>query len=438
MKLLNKIIFIFLLCFGNAVFAASGSMSIIRDTEIENFLRNIMKPIFISAGLNAKDISFYIVGDNNVNAFVMGGQNIFVYSGIFTSFDTPDAVIGILAHETGHIAGGHLARVGDSMSGVQNVSIGSILLGIGAMIAGAPELGQAIIFGGMQIGQQTYLKYSRGQEESADLLATEYLNKNNISSEALLVSMNKFYMNELDFSGNMEYFATHPLSRNRKEFVENKIRKENNLNVDWFNKIYGTEFNFIKAKIIAFNGGDLSFARGTDYEVYAKAIIFMRHGKTKEALASIDYLIDKYKNNPYFFELKGDIYLGANDVDNALIWYNKADELLKDNVLIKNTIAFIIIKYKKENLYNDAENKLNFVIKYDERNPGALKLMGELYFSKGDLAQSYLYLADYYSKIRDKKKALRYLDMAKKEPKDKKTERKIGDLEIFVNDIKTK
>lgn len=430
-----KYFFIFFLNI-NFVFAGS-KISLIRDAEIENFLYEISKPIFRSANLNPNDIKFYIVDDNSINAFVMDGQNIFVNTGTLTSFDTPDAILGILAHETGHISAGHLARNASELSSVQTIGLGSILLGIGAMIAGAPELGQTIIFGAMQVQQQSVLKYTRVQEESADSLAIKYLNDNNYSSSALLKSMNKFYMNELQYSNELEYYSTHPLSRNRKQFVENKLKNEKNIN-DNFNQKYQEKFNFIKVKILAYQSNKnkdyaSSIKFNTDYGKYANAIINMNNNNTKLALNDINYLIKKYQNNPYFYELKGDIYLKENNVNKALINYNISDKLLKNNILIKKMIAFIIVKYHQQDLYQKAIDNLNYVIQVENDDNASLKLLAEAYFLNNEKAMSYLTLAKYYISINDDKKATKYLEMAKKETDDKGILEKINDIQIGYN-----
>ena len=360
----------------------------------------------------------------------MGGQNIFVNTGTLTNFDTPDAVLGILAHETGHISAGHLARNASELSSVQSIGLGSILLGIGAMIAGAPELGHAIIFGGIQVQQQSVLKYTRVQEESADSLAIKYLNDNNYSSSALLKSMNKFYMNE--YSDELEYYSTHPLSRNRKQFVENKLKNEKNIN-DNFNQKYQEKFNFIKAKILAYQSNKskdyaTSIKFDTDYGKYANAIINMNNSNTKLALNDINYLIKKYQNNPYFYELKGDIYLKENNVNEALKNYNISDKILKNNTLIKKMIAFIIVKYHQQNLYQKAIDNLNYVIQVENDDNASLKLLAEAYFLNNEKAMSYLTLAKYYITINDDKKATKYLEMAKKETDDKNILEKINDI----------
>ena len=430
---MKNIIKYFLLfsCFINNIFA-NEKISLIRDTEIENFLYEISLPIFKSANLNPNDIHFYIINDNNINAFVMGGQNIFVNTGTIINFDTPDALLGIIAHETGHISGGHLARFNEQIGSMQNISIGSILLGIGALIAGVPELGQAIIYAGLQTQQQTILSYTRGQEEMADELATKYLNENNLSASALLYSMNKFYIDELSYSNNMEYYSTHPLSRNRKQFIENKIKNEHYLN-DNFNKKYQDKFNFIKYKILAYNN-QIEIKNGnSDYQKYANSIIYMKNNNIKKALSEINDLIKKYKNNPYFYELKGDIFLKNNNIKEALINYNIADNIIQNNTLIKKMIAFIIIKYDQQDLYQTAINNLNYISQKDTNDNSIFRLLAEVYYKNNETAMSYLNLSKYYVNLKKYDKANDYLKLALKNTSDKKIINQIDDLRLSIN-----
>jgi predicted Zn-dependent protease len=411
---------------------AGQQITLIRDAEIENFLYEISKPIFKSAKLNSNNIKFFIANDESVNAFVTGGQNIFINTGTLTSFNTPDAILGIIAHETGHISAGHLARYNIDTSSMQSISIGTILLGVGALLAGAPEAGQAIIFGGLQVSQQSILKYTRVQEEEADTLAVEFLNDNHLSASALLKSLDTFYMNELDYEDKIEYYSTHPLSRNRKRFIEDKI-KTDKLSNNTFNKKYNDKFNFIKAKILAYqkrNDANIDINTKSDYGKYASAIINMNQNNTKLALENINYLISKYKNNPYFYELKGEIYLKENNIIEALKNYEISDKILKNNTLIKKMIAFIIVKYKLQNMYKNAIDNLNFIIQIDADDSGALKLLAEAYFNNNEKAMSYLMLAKYYMILKDDKKVNQYLNMATKETTDVNILKKIDDLKV--------
>jgi len=424
-----------LICFIDNVFAAGG-IAIVRDTEIESYLREISKPIFESAGLNSSDIKFYVVNNNSINAFVTGGQNIFVHTGTLTSFDTPDAALGIIAHETGHIAAGHLAKFNEQIKGTQVISIGSILLGVAALLSGMPELGQAVILGSFHTQQQSILNYTRGQEEAADNLATKYLNENNLSSVALLRSMDKFYRSELQYSNEMEYYSTHPLSRNRKQFIENKIKKED-FNNDEFNEKYSDKFNFVKAKILAYNGQvsnlETAFKDNSDYKKYAYAIINMNKNRMNESLNNVNYLITKYAHNPYFYELKGDIYLKTGDIQDALLSYKQADDMIKDNVLIKKMISFIIIKYKQYSMYQKAIDDLNYIVQNDPNDNGSLKLLAEVYYNNDNLSMSYLTLAKYYVNIGETEKANNYINLAKANTDDRTILSKIEDLKLTFN-----
>ncbi|HSQ97860.1 MAG TPA: M48 family metalloprotease [Rickettsiales bacterium] len=409
---------------------AEQQLSLIRDAEIEDFLYEISRPIFKSAKLNPNDIRFYIVNDNSINAFVMGGQNIFINTGTLINFDKPDGILGIIAHETGHIFAGHLARYNSETSSIQNISIGSILLGVGALLAGAPEVGQAVIFGGLQVGQQSILQYTRVQEEEADSLAIKFLHDNQLSASALLESMDKFYMEELQYEDQAEYYSTHPLSRNRRQFINDKMKNEKFSNNN-FNSKYNREFNFIKAKILAYQkkqGQKIDIDLNSDYGKYAEAIINMNENKTKLALKNIDYLISKYINDPYFYELKGDIFLKENNVEGALRGYNIADKTLRNNTLIKKMIAFIIIKYEQKDMYQKAIDNLNFIIQLDSQDNVSFKLLAEAYFKNNEKAMSYLTLAKYYISLEYEKKVEKYLDMAKKETDDPNILRQIEDL----------
>ncbi|MDR3290142.1 MAG: M48 family metalloprotease [Rickettsiales bacterium] len=386
-----KKIVLFFLFFINVVFA--NNLSIVVDAEIEDFLKRITKPIIKSANLNFDDIKFYIVNDKNINAFVSGGQNIFVNTGTLTTFNTPDAVLGILAHEIGHIAGGHIARFDANIKDVKNISIASILLGVGALFAGAPDVAQFLLLGGIGVGQQNLLKFTRTQEEMADGLAIQYLENNKMSAEALLISMNIFYKEQLSLPNNAEFFMTHPLSRNRKEMIENKIKQETyRFSNTKFNKSEQMNFDFIKAKILAYNGMDYSKLQG-DFWVYANAI------KTN-SLQNVDFLIKKYPNNPYFYELKADILLKKNDVENSLKNYFYADNLLKNNLLIKKTAAFIVIKYKQKQYYKNAISHLKYVNLINSDDYGVLKLLAEAYFLNEEKDKSKEYLLK-YKEIKD-------------------------------------
>ena len=159
----------------------------------------------------------------------------------------------------------------------------------------------------------------------------------------------------------------------------------------------------------------------------------MNANKINTALIDVDYLINKYKNNPYFYELKGDMYFKNNDVKNALINYEKADSIIKDNTLIKKTISFIIIKYKQKDMYKKAIDNLNYIVQNDSDDNGSLRLLAEAYYNDKNLAMSYLTLAKYYVNIKDMQKAKNYMDLAKQNTEEESILNRIEDLRLTIN-----
>ena len=164
----------------------AAAQSLIRDAEIEATLRDWMTPIWVAAGLRPEDIHIYIVNDNSINAFVAGGQNIFVHTGLLMAAQDPNEVIGVLAHETGHIAGGHLARSGPAMQQAMGPMLISIGLGVLAIAAGAPQAGAALISGSQAFAMGNFVRFTQVQESSADQAAATFLEESGQSGRGLV------------------------------------------------------------------------------------------------------------------------------------------------------------------------------------------------------------------------------------------------------------
>ena len=183
-----------------------AGVSLIRDAETEKFLHELSDPIFRAADLDVQNIKIYIVNDNSINAFVSGGQNVFINTGLILKFRTPDALIGVIAHETGHIAAGHLARSSEGAEQAQGAMLLSYLLGIGAAVAGSPEAGIALISGGSGSAQRLYMKFTRTQEEAADQHAIEYLDKMKYPADGLIKLLEFFEAEMVGYKGQIDEY----------------------------------------------------------------------------------------------------------------------------------------------------------------------------------------------------------------------------------------
>ncbi len=192
MKLIIKLlqIIIILSFFINTSYART--FSTIRDSEIEDFLQEITSPIIKAANLEEKNIKIHIINDQNINAFVTQGQNIFINSGLILKYKDPNILIGVIAHEVGHIAGGHLAQGYENISNASNIAALGYLAGIAAAITANNDAGLAILMGSTQLTQRLALKYNRSQEEAADRMALEYLKKTNNSPKGLMKLLEYF------------------------------------------------------------------------------------------------------------------------------------------------------------------------------------------------------------------------------------------------------
>ncbi|MEK9752697.1 MAG: M48 family metalloprotease [Rhodospirillaceae bacterium] len=211
---LRKALFISLvaLCFSLGTSRSAWAVSLIRDAEVENTIRTYAAPLFRAAGLKADDVKIYIVKDNTLNAFVAGGQNLFVNTGLLIASESANQVIGVIAHETGHIAGGHLSRIHDALSKNSAMSILAFVLGGAAAIAtGRGDVGQAVAVGGQSMATRNLLAYSRVQESAADNAGMKYLDATKTSAKGLLEFMEKLGDQELLSPAQQDPYArTHP------------------------------------------------------------------------------------------------------------------------------------------------------------------------------------------------------------------------------------
>lgn len=313
--------------------AAQGNpLSLIRDAEIEHIIRQYAEPVFQAAGIDAASVDIYLVNDPRANAFVAGGLNLFVTTGLLIQARGPDQLLGVIAHETGHMAGGHLARGQEQLENARQTAIISALLGIAAAVAaGDAGAGAAVITGGQTVAERSFLAYSRGMENAADQAATAYLDRLGYSAEGMLSFFEHLEDQEvLPASRQAEYVRTHPLTRDRIEFIREHVSRSPNTGRDLPPR-YGDWFDRIQAKLIGFLQPQAALQRLSDdggiADRYGLAIARYRRGDLQGALAAIDSLLAAEPANPFFHELKGQMLLEGGDPAAARPSYVRAAEL---------------------------------------------------------------------------------------------------------------
>lgn len=348
----------------------------IRDAEIENLLRDYTNPILLAAGLSPNKVKIGLIDDRRINAFVAGGQNIYVHTGLILEADSPNMVIGVMAHETGHITGGHLARMREAMENASRPAILATILGIGAIAAGQADAGMAILSGGTQIAQRSFLTYSRAQESAADQVAIDLLARTQQSPKGIRDLMDHLADQEILSEVNQDpYIRSHPISRDRANFYQNAMD----------NSPYGgvqddpelvKRHKLAQAKIYGFlDHPRNTFRRYGDQTntpaLYAKAIAYHKQSKLSQAIELIDKLIARQADNPYFHELKGQILFEGGKPMAAIAPYRQSLALAPDEALLQIGLATALVATEQSDHVAEAIQILNQAIKYDPQNTTA-------------------------------------------------------------------
>ncbi len=373
-----------------------GGINLIRDAEIESTLHAITDPILDAAGISPGTVNLYIVRDRRLNAFVAGGMNLFLNTGLLMRTEHPGQLAGVIAHEVGHIAGGHLSRVGGARERAAAEVILSTVLGAAAAVAGAPALGTAIIAGGQTVAQGDYLRFSRSQEQTADQAGVSYLRRIGLSSAGLA----EFFhildeQNLLSSARDNPYLRSHPLTRDRIRFVEGQAAADVDAGFpDGWEKGHAR----MVAKLTAFlddPGRVLQSATGDDLiDRYERAIALYRVPELDRAVAEIDRLIADHPDDPYFHELKGQMLFENGRIDAAIAPYRQA-VALKPVPLLRIGLARALIESGGGEAGREAIGQLKTALGGEPRNAGAWRLLGIAQGRAGEEGEASLSLAEW-------------------------------------------
>jgi predicted Zn-dependent protease len=385
--------------------ARAQGISFIRDAEIEGTIRFYMTPVFRAAGLEPSAVRVYLVNNNELNAFVTGGQNVFVNTGLLLRTENPSQVIGVLAHETGHIANGDLSRIQDALSGISAQTIVGMVLGTAAAIAGGrPDLGAAIFGGGKLMGMNSILHYTQTQEYSADLSALRYLERAKMSAKGLLEFLKILGDQDLIVpSRQADYARTHPLSRDRVDALQMQIKKARYSDAASPDAFVNAHLR-MKAKLTGFLNSFVTTLRQypeTDKSIagrYARSIAYYRRPDLNKALTLIDGLISEEHRNPYFHELKGQMLFENSRPREALGSYETAVRLAPTSALLRKGLANVLIELDAAKhdpaLLDAAILNLRAAIASEPRTPFLWRQMAIAYGRNGNLPMSSLALAE--------------------------------------------
>lgn len=394
------LILLFAVCLPAASPANGAGISFIRDAEIENSIRAFSTPLFNAAGLDTNAVSVYLVKDRSLNAFVAGGMNLFLNTGLLMASENSNQLIGVIAHETGHIAGGHLARTHDALRGATAASIVAMVLGAAAAVAGSPEAGAALIMGGSRVAQSTFLQYSRVQEQAADQFALSVLDRTGQSARGLAEFFGILGDQEALLPSSQDpYVRTHPLTRERLLAVQAHVQNSSDSDSPP-PPAYAMMHNRMLAKLRGFlEPPNRTFGRypASDTSVsarYARAVAHYRIPDVVAALREIDSLLAESPEDPYFHELKGQILFENGHISEAVSAYSLAVTYLPSSALLRIGLAHPLIETGNPENIAVAVRHLENAVQQERRNAGAWRLLSVGYGRNGKLGLSTLASAE--------------------------------------------
>jgi len=389
---------------GVLLFFAAGrpalAQSILRDSETELLFKQMSDPLIEAAGLDPKSVRVVLVNDPEINAFVAQGQVVYIHSGLVAQTDNANQLQGVIAHELGHVAGGHALRIYDGAKQATGISILSLVIAAAAIAAGAADAGMGIMAAGQQAALGTFLAFSRAQESSADLAGASYLSRAGVSGRGSIEFFKKLQNQEyrLAIYAKDSYDRTHPLSGERIASLSEIYQKD----PAWNRKTdpaIENRFQRVKAKLIGYvtPKDAVRYYPESDLSIpahYARAYAYHLGAYPDKANAEADALLAADPEDPFFLELKGQILLEGGKPKEAIAPLRKAVANAPNMPMIAVMLGHALIASEDPKLFSEAKQVLKGAVNRDNDNPFAWYQLGIVYDREGDQPRAALATAE--------------------------------------------
>lgn len=394
----------------------AAAQSVLRDAETEALLRDMAAPLIEASELEPENVEIVLINDNSINAFVAGGQVVYVHAGLINAAESANEVQGVIAHELGHITAGHVVRFNERTRAAQGITILSLLLGVGAALAGAGDAALGALMAGQQAATGSFLAFNRNQEAATDLAGARYLSGAGITGQGMLTFFDRLRDMEIrrGFSQSDEasYSRTHPLAGDRIVTLRGLLSEDPAWDRPPDPELQA-RFLGVRAKLYGYlaepqrtlqqypPGDDSIPAR------YARAYAYHKDAQIDAALAEADALLAMQPDNPYYLELKGQILLESGRPEEALSPLRRATDLTLNQPLIAGIFGHALIATEDESNYAEAEQVLRAAVARDRFNPFAWYQLGVVYAARGDIPRARLASAEQQVMSRNYPEAIR-------------------------------
>lgn len=381
-----------------------GGPSVLRDSETELLFKDLSRPLVQAAGLDPDSVRVVLLNDPEINAFVATGQTVYLQTGLIQGVDNVNQLQGVIAHELGHVAGGHSIRLQEGARQATGISIATLVLGALALAAGAGgDAGMGIIAAGQQAALGKFLAFSRTQESSADQAGAMYLSKAGVTGKGMLQFFGKLQNQEyrLAIYATDSYNRTHPLSSERVQALEQVFAKD----PAWSKPVdpaLEQRFQRVKAKLTGFIDPKRAVTKypESDQSVpahYARAYAYHLGGYPDKALSEADALLASNPSDPFFLELKGQILLEGGKPAEAIAPLREATDRSGDSPLIAAMLGHALVATDNPKHFAEAKQVLKAAVSRDNENPFAWYQLGIIYDREGDQSRAALASAERFS-----------------------------------------
>ncbi|WP_298124204.1 M48 family metalloprotease [Brevundimonas sp.] len=392
---------------------AAAAQSLIRDTEIEGIIHEWSAPVFVAMGLEPDEVTILLVNDQSLNAFATRGRIMGLNTGLILRTRSPNELLGVIAHEGGHIKNRHTLRDGAQNAGMQPFLM-TMALGALAAIAGAPDAAAVLMANSQYFGTLSALRYMQGQEGEADITAARALEAAGISGRGLMAFFENFRSQEVfSEARRFPYFRSHPLSSQRIEQLRPYVTQASSYNVP-DDPIQVAQHALVLAKIHAFMEPPAQTLRkypasDVSYPArYARAIAWYKNGETDRALAAVEELLAEQPENPFLWELKGQILFEEGRAQDAVAAHSRAVELLPDAPLLHINLAHALLESGQSDQLDEAIDHLKRATVLESDNTLAWRLLGQAYARQGKEGEARLASAEYYFAMGQQQQATQF------------------------------
>jgi predicted Zn-dependent protease len=381
------------------------AQQILRDAETEALLRDMARPLIEAAGLQPENVRIVLIHSRDINAFVAGGQIVYLHSGLVTDARNANEVQGVIAHELGHITGGHIIRQNEGVRQATGILILSMLLGAAAIAAGGGEAGMGAIMAGQRAAMGRFLAFTRDQENGADQAGATYLARAGISGRGSIAFFRRLEQLEFRVISPDEqdgYARTHPLNTDRISRLEERYHAD----PAWDRRTdpaLEERFQRVRAKLSGYVDNPqtvLNRYPPSDQSIpahYARAYVYHRTGHPEEANAEVAALLRARPRDPYFLEVKGQILLESGHPQEALRDLREAVAIVPNEPLIGALLGHALISTEDPANFEEAKRVLRLAVSRDNNNPFAWYQLGIVYDREGDQARAALATAERYN-----------------------------------------